>query len=95
MQARDSTISMPYRVQRIENFVGQLESGDLKLRVRVLEVLPGYPIVLILIFCLSECNKRNIVLFCLMQYYQKLTMSPKLCLFLFCNKSFFSIILSF
>ncbi|CAD6212240.1 unnamed protein product [Miscanthus lutarioriparius] len=35
--ARDSTISMPYRVQRIEDFVGQLESGDLKLRVRVLE----------------------------------------------------------
>jgi len=29
---------MPYRVQRIEDFVGQLESGDLKLRVRVLEV---------------------------------------------------------
>ncbi|OEL34888.1 hypothetical protein BAE44_0004093 [Dichanthelium oligosanthes] len=35
--ARDSTISMPYRIQRIENFVGKLESGDLKLRVRVLE----------------------------------------------------------
>lgn len=29
---------MPYRVQRIEEFVQQLESGDLKLRVRVLEV---------------------------------------------------------
>lgn len=28
---------MPYRVQRIEEFVKQLESGDLKLRVRVLE----------------------------------------------------------
>nr|CAB3503343.1 unnamed protein product [Digitaria exilis] len=36
-QARDSTISMPYRIQKIEDFVGQLESGDLKLRVRVLE----------------------------------------------------------
>lgn len=35
--ARNSTISMPYRVQRIEEFVKQLESGDLKLRVRVLE----------------------------------------------------------
>ncbi|XP_062199128.1 protein ACTIVITY OF BC1 COMPLEX KINASE 7, chloroplastic-like isoform X2 [Phragmites australis] len=35
--ARESTISMPYRIQRIEDFVGQLESGDLKLRVRVLE----------------------------------------------------------
>ncbi|KAJ6836082.1 protein ACTIVITY OF BC1 COMPLEX KINASE 7, chloroplastic [Iris pallida] len=35
--ARDSTISMPYRIQRIEEFVEQLESGDLKLRVRVLE----------------------------------------------------------
>ncbi|AQK66300.1 Protein kinase superfamily protein [Zea mays] len=35
--ARDSTISMPYRIQRIEDFVGQLETGDLKLRVRVLE----------------------------------------------------------
>ncbi|XP_022140650.1 uncharacterized protein LOC111011256 [Momordica charantia] len=35
--ARTSTISMPYRVQRIEEFVQQLESGDLKLRVRVLE----------------------------------------------------------
>ena len=29
---------MPYRVQRIEEFVKQLEAGDLKLRVRVLEV---------------------------------------------------------
>lgn len=35
--ARSSTISMPYRIQRIEDFVKQLESGDLKLRVRVLE----------------------------------------------------------
>lgn len=29
---------MPYRVQRIEEFVKQVEAGDLKLRVRVLEV---------------------------------------------------------
>ncbi|KAL0320046.1 UNVERIFIED_CONTAM: protein ACTIVITY OF BC1 COMPLEX kinase, chloroplastic [Sesamum radiatum] len=36
-QARSSTISMPYRIQRIEEIVKQLESGDLKLRVRVLE----------------------------------------------------------
>ncbi|XP_068642180.1 protein ACTIVITY OF BC1 COMPLEX KINASE 7, chloroplastic [Aristolochia californica] len=35
--ARSSTISMPYRIQRIEEFVKQLEDGDLKLRVRVLE----------------------------------------------------------
>ncbi|KAJ8486040.1 hypothetical protein OPV22_018525 [Ensete ventricosum] len=35
--ARDYTISMPYRIQRIEEFIKQLESGDLKLRVRVLE----------------------------------------------------------
>ncbi|OAY67466.1 Uncharacterized protein ACMD2_19287 [Ananas comosus] len=35
--ARNSTMSMPYRIQRIEDFVKQLESGDLKLRVRVLE----------------------------------------------------------
>lgn len=35
--ARSSTISMPYRVQQIEEIVKQLESGDLKLRVRVLE----------------------------------------------------------
>ncbi|KAL0445068.1 UNVERIFIED_CONTAM: protein ACTIVITY OF BC1 COMPLEX kinase, chloroplastic [Sesamum latifolium] len=35
--ARSSTISMPYRIQRIEEIVKQLESGDLKLRVRVLE----------------------------------------------------------
>ncbi|KAI3695358.1 hypothetical protein L1987_78354 [Smallanthus sonchifolius] len=35
--ARSSTMSMPYRVQRIEEFVKQLEVGDLKLRVRVLE----------------------------------------------------------
>lgn len=35
--ARSTTISMPYRVQRIEDIVKQLESGDLKLRVRVLE----------------------------------------------------------
>ncbi|KAL0400384.1 UNVERIFIED_CONTAM: protein ACTIVITY OF BC1 COMPLEX kinase, chloroplastic [Sesamum radiatum] len=35
--ARSSTISMPYRIQRIEDIVKQLESGDIKLRVRVLE----------------------------------------------------------
>ncbi|KAI6694527.1 hypothetical protein NL676_022237 [Syzygium grande] len=35
--ARTSAVSMPYRVQRIEEIVNQLESGDLKLRVRVLE----------------------------------------------------------
>lgn len=35
--ARTSTVSMPYRVQRIEEFVKQLEAGDVKLRVRVLE----------------------------------------------------------
>ncbi|GLT74566.1 hypothetical protein SLA2020_463540 [Shorea laevis] len=35
--ARSYTMSMPYRVHRIEEFVKQLESGDLKLRVRVLE----------------------------------------------------------
>lgn len=35
--ARTYTMSMPYRVQRIEEFVKQLDSGDLKLRVRVLE----------------------------------------------------------
>ncbi|RZC46048.1 hypothetical protein C5167_039000 [Papaver somniferum] len=36
-EARTSTISMPSRVQRIEEFVKELESGELKLRVRVLE----------------------------------------------------------
>ncbi|KAK0589343.1 hypothetical protein LWI29_013003 [Acer saccharum] len=36
-QIRTHTISMPYRVQRIEEFVQQLEAGDLKLCVRVLE----------------------------------------------------------
>ncbi|XP_059661266.1 protein ACTIVITY OF BC1 COMPLEX KINASE 7, chloroplastic-like [Cornus florida] len=35
--ARTYTISMPYRVQQIEEIMKQLESGDLKLRVRVLE----------------------------------------------------------
>lgn len=35
--ARSYTMSMPYRVQKIEEFVNQLEAGDLKLRVRVLE----------------------------------------------------------
>ncbi|KAL1812977.1 hypothetical protein ACET3Z_023042 [Daucus carota] len=35
--ARTSTVSMPYRVQRIEEFVNQLDAGDVKLRVRVLE----------------------------------------------------------
>ncbi|XP_047319726.1 protein ACTIVITY OF BC1 COMPLEX KINASE 7, chloroplastic [Impatiens glandulifera] len=35
--ARTSTMSMPNRIQQIEEIVKQLESGDLKLRVRVLE----------------------------------------------------------
>lgn len=30
---------MPYRIQQIEDIVKQLENGDLKLRVRVLEVI--------------------------------------------------------
>ncbi|KVI02093.1 Protein kinase-like domain-containing protein, partial [Cynara cardunculus var. scolymus] len=36
-QARSHTMSMPYRVRHIEEFVEQLETGDLQLRVRVLE----------------------------------------------------------
>ncbi|WOL13626.1 hypothetical protein Cni_G22397 [Canna indica] len=39
--ARDYTFSMPYRIHKIEEFVKQLESGDLKLRVRVLEAFSG------------------------------------------------------
>lgn len=35
--ARSHTMSMPYRIQQIQDIVKQLESGDLKLRVRVLE----------------------------------------------------------
>uniref|UniRef100_A0A7C9DI16 ABC1 atypical kinase-like domain-containing protein n=1 Tax=Opuntia streptacantha TaxID=393608 RepID=A0A7C9DI16_OPUST len=35
---RNQAMLMPHRVHRIEKFVNQLESGDLKLRVRVLEV---------------------------------------------------------
>lgn len=35
--ARTSTVSMPSRVQKIEEFTKQLEAGELKLRVRVLE----------------------------------------------------------
>eukprot|EP00252_Welwitschia_mirabilis_P007517 TRINITY_DN18940_c0_g1_i1.p1 TRINITY_DN18940_c0_g1~~TRINITY_DN18940_c0_g1_i1.p1 ORF type:complete len:321 (-),score=68.50 TRINITY_DN18940_c0_g1_i1:417-1379(-) len=35
--ARDATVSMPYRIQRIDEFIKQLEAGDIKLRVRVLE----------------------------------------------------------
>uniref|UniRef100_A0A7C9DQL2 ABC1 atypical kinase-like domain-containing protein n=4 Tax=Opuntia streptacantha TaxID=393608 RepID=A0A7C9DQL2_OPUST len=34
---RNQAMLMPHRVHRIEKFVNQLESGDLKLRVRVLE----------------------------------------------------------
>ncbi|GAY55085.1 hypothetical protein CUMW_161770 [Citrus unshiu] len=41
-QARSSTMSMPSRVQRIEEFVKQLEAGDLKLRVRHLKSLFVY-----------------------------------------------------
>ncbi|KAK4781969.1 hypothetical protein SAY86_016071 [Trapa natans] len=35
--ARTYTVTMPYRVQKIEEFLNQLEAGDVKLRVRVLE----------------------------------------------------------
>ena len=38
MQARDATVAMPQRVQRVDKIMRQLEAGDLKLRVRVLEV---------------------------------------------------------
>ena len=37
-QAREATIAMPYKIQRIDEFIQQLDAGDLKLRVRVLEV---------------------------------------------------------
>eukprot|EP00271_Cylindrocystis_brebissonii_P009273 TRINITY_DN2399_c0_g3_i7.p1 TRINITY_DN2399_c0_g3~~TRINITY_DN2399_c0_g3_i7.p1 ORF type:complete len:801 (-),score=132.93 TRINITY_DN2399_c0_g3_i7:801-3203(-) len=36
-EVRDATISIPTRVQRIDDIVKRLEAGDLKLRVRVLE----------------------------------------------------------
>ncbi|XP_024397314.1 protein ACTIVITY OF BC1 COMPLEX KINASE 7, chloroplastic [Physcomitrium patens] len=35
--ARDATVQMPQRVQRVDQIMRQLESGDLKLRVRSLE----------------------------------------------------------
>jgi hypothetical protein len=38
VQARDATVAMPQRVQRVDKIMRQLEAGDLKLRVRVLEV---------------------------------------------------------
>lgn len=34
---RDTTVAMPYRIQHIDEFIQQLEAGDLKLRVRVFE----------------------------------------------------------
>ncbi|XP_024524239.1 protein ACTIVITY OF BC1 COMPLEX KINASE 7, chloroplastic [Selaginella moellendorffii] len=37
METRDATVAMPMRVQHIEKFMQQLEDGDIKLRVRVLE----------------------------------------------------------
>lgn len=37
IEARDATVSMPSRVQRMDDVIRQLEAGDLKLRVRVLE----------------------------------------------------------
>lgn len=35
--ARDAAVAMPMRIQRIDELLQQLEAGDLKLRVRVLE----------------------------------------------------------
>ena len=37
-QLRDATVSMPSRVERMDDIIRQLEAGDIKLRVRVLEV---------------------------------------------------------
>lgn len=37
-QVSDAAVSMPVRVQRMDEIIRQLEAGDLKLRVRVLEV---------------------------------------------------------
>lgn len=39
LQARDAAVAMPLRVQRVDEVIRQLEAGDLKLRVRVLEVV--------------------------------------------------------
>ncbi len=39
LQARDAAVAMPLRVQRVDDVIRQLEAGDLKLRVRVLEVV--------------------------------------------------------
>ncbi|KAJ7281161.1 hypothetical protein O6H91_Y368700 [Diphasiastrum complanatum] len=37
VEARDAAVAVPSRVQRIDEFLQQLEAGDVKLRVRVLE----------------------------------------------------------
>lgn len=50
---------MPYRVQKIEDFVQQLESGDLKLRVRVLEVLKADILFYFFDVVLSTCIQMN------------------------------------
>lgn len=54
---------MPYRVQKIEDFVQQLESGDLKLRVRVLEVLKADILFNFFDVVLSTCIQMNWVWF--------------------------------
>lgn len=54
---------MPYRVQKIEDFVQQLESGDLKLRVRVLEVLKADILFYFFDVVLSTCIQMNWVWF--------------------------------
>ena len=40
-EVTESAVAMPVRVARIDDIIQQLESGDLKLRVRVLEVRKG------------------------------------------------------
>jgi hypothetical protein len=54
---------MPYRIQRIEEFVKQLEGGDLKLRVRVLEVKINIIISQIIspIQCLERSSNNNCI----------------------------------
>ncbi|PWA68464.1 Protein kinase-like domain-containing protein [Artemisia annua] len=56
-QARSNTMSMPYRVQRIEEFVKQLEIGDIKLRVRVLEHFQFFFITYS--FDILKCNQSE------------------------------------
>lgn len=62
VQVTGAAVSMPTRIQRMDEFLQQVESGDIKLRVRVMEVTTPPPGQLHAAASLSSVNAAMVFL---------------------------------